>query len=98
MTEALHDATGVKRARGSLAGRPAGDAWSWRLMRSATPLDPSSDRDLLMRAIVQGRVATPLLNQDSAGQRPLAGATHLIRSRPSEQRLPASAIVKPLQL
>jgi hypothetical protein len=51
-----------------------------------------------MRATVKGRVATPLLNQDSAGQRPLACATHLIRCRAGEQRLPASAIVQTLKL
>ena len=81
-----------------LGGRPLNDAWDWHSMRGAMPLETSGDRDVFMRATVKGRVATPLLNQDSAGQRPLACATHLIRCRAGEQRLPASAIVETLKL
>ena len=65
-----------------LSGGRSDDALEFRMMR-ASAAKSCSDRDVFSRATIKGRLATPLSDQDSAGQKTLAAATHLIRRRPN---------------
>jgi molybdopterin molybdotransferase len=66
-----------------LSGGQSDDALDFRMMRTSRVLESSPDRDIFSRGTIKGRLATPLADQDSAGQKALAAATHLIRRRPS---------------
>lgn len=82
---------------GLSGGRPE-DALDWRMMRANMPVEGSDDRDVFMRATIQARSAVSLSDQDSASQRALAEATHLIRRRRGEPSADAQALVETLVL
>ena len=67
-------------------------------MRANVSVEGSDDRDVFMRATIQARSAVSLSDQDSASQRALAEATHLIRWRRGEPSADAQALVETLVL
>lgn len=81
-----------------LSGGTATDALDWRMMRSSAPIAGCSDRDVFSRATVMARSAVCLLDQDSASQKALADATHLIRRRSGDPSSGADALVETLVL
>lgn len=81
-----------------LGGGNAADALDWRMMRSKAPVAGCSDRDVFSRATVTARSAVSLLDQDSASQKALADATHLIRRRCGDPTSGADALVETLVL
>lgn len=81
-----------------LSGSRPEEALDWRMMRANVPIEGSGDRDVFMRATIQARSAVSLSDQDSASQRALAEATHLIRRRRGEPSADAQALVKTLVL
>lgn len=81
-----------------LRGGNAADALDWRLMRSSEPIAGCSDRDVFSRATVMARSAVSLIDQDSASQKALADATHLIRRRSGDPASGADALVETLVL
>lgn len=81
-----------------LCGGNAADALDWRMMRSSAPVPGCSDRDVFSRATVMARSAVSLLDQDSASQKALADATHLIRRRSGDSSSGADALVETLVL
>lgn len=64
-----------------MGGTNPATALDWRIMRAGAPLAGCVDRDTFIRAVTAARCAVPLRVQDSADQRSLADATHLIRLR-----------------
>ena len=68
------------------------------MMRSSVPIAGCSDRDVFSRATVMARSAVCLLDQDSASQKALADATHLIRRRSGDPSSGADALVETLVL
>ena len=64
-----------------LGGANPANALDWRIMRAGAPLAGCAERDTFMRAVTAARTAVPLRSQDSADQKSLADATHLIRLR-----------------
>ncbi len=81
-----------------LSGSRPEDALDWRMMRANTPVEGCADRDVFVRATIQARSAASLSDQDSASQRALAEATHLIRRRCGEPSADAQALVETLVL
>jgi molybdopterin molybdotransferase len=81
-----------------LNGRDAREAWDWQEMQLGEPLDPPGERDAFLRAFVVGGIAIPLADQDSASQRALASATHLIRHHAGAPAARAGKIVETLAL
>lgn len=81
-----------------LCGGNVSDALNWQVMRSNAPVAGCSDRDVFSRAKVVARSAVSLLDQDSAGQKALASATHLIRRRKGDLGSAADALVETLVL
>ena len=81
-----------------LCGGNVADALDWRMMRSSAPIAGCSDRDVFSRAKVVARSAVSLLDQDSANQKALADATHLIRRRSGDPTSGADALVETLVL
>jgi len=81
-----------------LSGGNASDGLDWRMMRSNAPVAGCSDRDVFARATVVARSAVLLLDQDSASQKALADATHLIRRRSGDLTSAADALVETLVL
>ena len=66
-----------------LSGGKSHDALDFRMMRTQVVIESCCDRDIFARATLKGRMAVPLPDQDSASQKALAAATHLIRRRRS---------------
>ena len=66
-----------------MSGGQCADALEFRMMRTSTAIECCSDRDIFARATLIGRSAIPLSDQDSASQKSLAAATHLVRRRPA---------------
>jgi molybdopterin molybdotransferase len=81
-----------------LCGGNAADALDWRMMRSNAPVAGCSDRDVFSRATVMARSAVSLVDQDSASQKTLADATHLIRRRSGDPSSGVDALVETLVL
>lgn len=81
-----------------LCGGNTADALDWRMMRSSSPVSGCADRDVFSRATVMARSAVCLLDQDSASQKALADATHLIRRRSGDPSSGADALVETLVL
>lgn len=81
-----------------LSGGIATDALDWRMMRSSTPVAGCSDRDVFARATILARNAVSLADQDSASQKALADATHLIRRRGGDSSSGNDALVETLVL
>jgi molybdopterin molybdotransferase len=79
-----------------LAGRPASDAWQWRLQRLAGALGESGERECFLKASARPEGVRPLLGQDSSGQKDLAAADLLIRRRPGARALRAGEFVETL--
>jgi molybdopterin molybdotransferase len=67
-----------------LGGRDPCDAWAWRPVRLAAPLDACGDRETFVRAASSTLGAIPAAGQDSSGQRTLAVSDMLLRRRPGE--------------
>jgi molybdopterin molybdotransferase len=81
-----------------LCGGNSSDALDWRMMRSNSPVAGCSDRDVFLRATIMARSAVSLQDQDSASQKTLANATHLIRRRSGDPSSGAHALVETLVL
>lgn len=81
-----------------LGGGNVADALDWRTMRSSAAIAGCSDRDVFSRATVTARNAVCLPDQDSASQKALADATHLIRRRRGDLSSGADALVETLVL
>ena len=81
-----------------LSGGNVGEALDWRMMRSKTPISGCSDRDVFARATVLARRAVLLADQDSASQKALSDATHLIRRRSGDPTSGIDALVETLVL
>ena len=68
------------------------------MMRSNAPIAGCNDRDVFVRATIMARCAVLLSDQDSASQKALADATHLIRRRSGDLSAAADALVETLVL
>ncbi len=64
-----------------LSGGRSNEALDFQMMRTSVAIECCPDRDVFARATLRGRLAIPLSDQDSASQKALAAATHLIRRR-----------------
>jgi len=62
-----------------LAGFNPACSWVWQTMPLKAALSPGGERETFLRAAIKDGGLCPLHNQDSAAQRVLAQATHLIR-------------------
>lgn len=81
-----------------LSGGNVGEALDWRMMRSKTPIAGCGDRDVFARATILARSAVLLADQDSASQKALSDATHLIRRRSGDPSSGIDALVETLVL
>ncbi len=81
-----------------LLARLQGDdtAHQWRTLPLAEPLPPTDERETFSRARWDDAGLTPLGNQDSGAQSPLAEADWLIRCPPHQPALPAGTMVRAL--
>lgn len=81
-----------------LAGRPASDAWAWKMAPLARPLGACGDRECFHKGRLGADGVEPFANQNSSGQKELAAAELLIRRRPGARALDAGALVETLAI
>lgn len=79
-----------------LSGGNRDSALAWRMMPAGTAVKGCGDRDIFIRATVTEASVTPLLDQDSAGQKALAAASHLIWCARGTHQVEANALVRTL--
>jgi molybdopterin molybdotransferase len=65
-----------------LCGRDPKEAYAWRTLPLAAPLDATDDRETFWRATLGPDGATPLPDQASGAQKALSRSQFLIRRRP----------------
>jgi molybdopterin molybdotransferase len=70
-----------------LGGRAPDDAWVWRPVRLAAPLEACGERETFVRAASSPQGAIPAASQDSSGQKALAASDLLLRRRSGEAAL-----------
>lgn len=81
-----------------LAGRGAADAWAWRPLALAGPMDREGERETFHRARLDGGLAALATDQDSSAQRALAASDLLVRRRPNAPPAAVGVYVEVLDL
>jgi molybdopterin molybdotransferase len=80
----------------ALQGQPTRDVLRWRRLPLAAPLADNGPRETFVRAVWDDDGLTPIGNQDSGAQGPLAKADWLIRRPPNAPAAAAGALVSAL--
>jgi|TARA_R100000935_G_scaffold54497_1_gene83396 molybdopterin molybdotransferase len=82
----------------ALGGRSPSEAWAWRDAPAGRPFAPTGDREVFVRARMNGDSVHPCDNQDSSAQAVMGEWTLLARRAPASPGLASGAMVGVLPL